>query len=716
MKPSTFIAATLALAGLFATPVRAEETARAILIFDASGSMWGQIEGRPKIDIAREVASDLIKDRPENLELGFMAYGHRRKGDCEDIELLLAPEDASTEKLLSAVTSLIPKGKTPIYDAVLQAAEELEYTEEAASVILVTDGIETCGGDLAALGSLLFEKGIDFKTHVIGFAIGYEETVDLRTLARRTGGLYADADNAEQLASALKQAVEAVTKPVTTLTLVPIGDDGKSIISNGVTFEVFSGPGEEDPVATGNGGQFSVELDPGSYVATAKFADRTLEENVTVSEGRDTPRNFIFTAPSLTLEALLDEESDPLTDGVAWQILGKANAEGKREVVTYSYDAQPKLRIAPGDYVVQARRGNATVEKAVTFKKESKKVSVVFGAGNLQLTAALNDGGDQLSGGLAWSILGVPDEEGDREQIAYSYDDVPNFTLPAGSYLGMVKKGNASVTKQVEVTAGTLTKDHLVMGSGIIQAKALMSPGMDPHGSGGLAWSVLTEEDAEGNRKQIAYSYDDAPKFTVPSGTYVIEVKRGSASTRQDVEVHPGKSTDTTLTLNASILSANAVMTEGAAPVDAGGLAWSVLGEENSEGKREQVAYSYDNEPRFCLPVGTFLVKVKRGSATVEKEIEVVAGELNKATLDLDAGLIRIKPVDGDGELVSGKVTWSVLEEEGGKQIAYSYDKEPTFILPAGEVFIKVKMGDETAEATTTVTAGKVHEIDLEVD
>jgi Ca-activated chloride channel family protein len=67
--------------------VVAEE--KVVLVLDASGSMWGQIEGRSKIEIARDTVADLVAGwRPQN-SLGLVGHGHRRKGDCADIETLI---------------------------------------------------------------------------------------------------------------------------------------------------------------------------------------------------------------------------------------------------------------------------------------------------------------------------------------------------------------------------------------------------------------------------------------------------------------------------------------------------------------------------------------------------------------------------------------------------------------------------------------------------
>src|SRR5699024_11159038 len=66
-----------------------DQPADSILVFDASGSMWGQIDGINKIVTAREVVSQLVDKLPANQRLGLLAYGHNRKGDCQDIEITM---------------------------------------------------------------------------------------------------------------------------------------------------------------------------------------------------------------------------------------------------------------------------------------------------------------------------------------------------------------------------------------------------------------------------------------------------------------------------------------------------------------------------------------------------------------------------------------------------------------------------------------------------
>jgi hypothetical protein len=199
------------LASLFlSSPALAD---KAILVFDASGSMWAQIEGKSRIQIAQEVVGGLLKDWPSNTELGLIAYGHREKANCSDIEMLVPAGPGNSSKIKAAVDDLNPKGKTPITDAIRLAAKELRSTEEKATVILVSDGLETCNADPCAAAAELERAGVDFTVHVVGFATSEEENRQLQCLAKNTGGRFLGAGNASQLKEAMTATIKLVAKP-----------------------------------------------------------------------------------------------------------------------------------------------------------------------------------------------------------------------------------------------------------------------------------------------------------------------------------------------------------------------------------------------------------------------------------------------------------------------------------------------------------------------
>ncbi|KIT15947.1 vWA domain-containing protein [Jannaschia aquimarina] len=202
---------TLCAAAIFSAPCgpALAQSPDIVFVFDGSGSMWGQINGRTKIEIARETLSSVLSEVSSDMQIGMIAYGHRQKGVCADIETVvpIGPANLSVPRIVDAANRLQPKGKTPLTDAVRMAADELRYTENAATVVLVTDGIETCDADPCALGRELEAAGIDFTAHVVGFGLSEEDGTQVQCLADNTGGLYLSASNGDELGNALRRTV-----------------------------------------------------------------------------------------------------------------------------------------------------------------------------------------------------------------------------------------------------------------------------------------------------------------------------------------------------------------------------------------------------------------------------------------------------------------------------------------------------------------------------
>ena len=121
------IACLLAL--LLPLSLAAQQRPNTILVMDGSGSMWGQIDGVNKIVIAREVVAEVLGDFPEDQNLGLTVYGHRTRGDCSDIETVIAPATGTAGQIVDVVNAINPRGRTPMTDAIIAAAEALRYTE-----------------------------------------------------------------------------------------------------------------------------------------------------------------------------------------------------------------------------------------------------------------------------------------------------------------------------------------------------------------------------------------------------------------------------------------------------------------------------------------------------------------------------------------------------------------------------------------------------------
>jgi hypothetical protein len=100
---------------------------------------------------------------------------------------------------------------------VRKAAEELRSTEEKATVILVSDGLETCEADPCAAAAELEAASIDFTVHVVGFGTTTEENRQLQCLADNTGGKFLGASNAAELMNAMTEVKEEVVEATETV-------------------------------------------------------------------------------------------------------------------------------------------------------------------------------------------------------------------------------------------------------------------------------------------------------------------------------------------------------------------------------------------------------------------------------------------------------------------------------------------------------------------
>jgi hypothetical protein len=182
------------------------------LILDASNSMWGQVKGQAKIASAKDVMTRIIQRLPASTQAALRLYGHRlpisRPGACQDSELVFPFAPIDKPRLLQVVQAIKPRGTTPIAHSLRQVASDFRHVPGAKVVVLVTDGIEECGGSPSAAVAELQAQGLQVKIHVVGFALA-EETAkqEMERIAQLTGGLFFDAQDVEELRQALEQAL-----------------------------------------------------------------------------------------------------------------------------------------------------------------------------------------------------------------------------------------------------------------------------------------------------------------------------------------------------------------------------------------------------------------------------------------------------------------------------------------------------------------------------
>lgn len=276
MKPSvsryarrSLLGASAALLTVLTAPAmvaQAQNQPDTVLVLDASNSMWGQIDGVAKIEIAREALGDYVRSIAPDTRLGVFAYGHRQAGRCDDIEQVRAVSRVDADQVMSQVNGLVPRGKTPLTAAIRQAADALGSA--GGSIIILTDGVETCGGDACALAAELAASGVNLTAHVVGFDIQTPgDRASLSCIAQQTGGVYLDAANGQELASALETAAQAPLQSQLAPRSISLSArlDGSSREISGASYFLMDPSG----AIIHDGGPGPIELTPGRYRAVA---------------------------------------------------------------------------------------------------------------------------------------------------------------------------------------------------------------------------------------------------------------------------------------------------------------------------------------------------------------------------------------------------------------------------------------------------------------
>ena len=211
----TMTAAAAAIALALPKPGLAETNM--LFILDGSNSMWGQVEGQAKIKTAQDVLTDLMADLPKDTKVGLMVYGHRSRESCDDIEILSSIGADGPAELVKKIRSIQPTGKTPIANALFGSLIAFSKFEgQNNHVVLISDGIETCGGDVCMAASAIANANIKPRVHVVGFDVGAKERAQLECIPKMGNGKYFSAANAGELKKAIaqvKQVAQAAPKP-----------------------------------------------------------------------------------------------------------------------------------------------------------------------------------------------------------------------------------------------------------------------------------------------------------------------------------------------------------------------------------------------------------------------------------------------------------------------------------------------------------------------
>jgi Ca-activated chloride channel homolog len=516
---------------LLVLPFAAAADGRSIIVLDASGSMWGQIAGRAKIEIARETLTDVLAALPDDAELGLIVYGHRSRGDCADIELAVPPAAGTAAAIAAFAARVNPRGRTPLTDAVRQAALAMRYTEEAATVILVTDGLETCQGDPCALGAELEAAGVNFTAHVVGFGLTDEEGRQVACLAEATGGRYLAAQDASSLGLALRQTVAAAPEPASKPALeaapepapepqpialefnlqasASLSEEGADITDTSIRWDLI--PVENGVVAArsiegGYRASLRARVPAGDYVLRMRYGTVQMEMPLSLSDDQLSEPHFVLNAGVIRVTARRSPGGER-ENGIRVDVSNGGARDGGYGFVSAVLPA--------GEITLNGRQGRAEVTRVVTLRPgETRDEDVIVGTGVVFPSALYAQNGPPVEGSsIRYDVQSAQARiDGSRADFGGSYGSSV-IDVPAGEYVLTVRLGAVRVTSgPFTVEADRRSEVQVVLNAGVA---AITAPG---------ARRIDVFEaalDINGNRRRLDGVYADTFQLTLPVGSFV---------------------------------------------------------------------------------------------------------------------------------------------------------------------------------------------------
>ena len=599
--------------------------AHLVFILDASGSMWGRVDGTPKIDIAKEVLTDLVKDLPEESVVGLVAYGHRRKGDCSDVEELIPPGRLDKDRMIRTVQGLSPKGKTPITLSVRKTVDRIRHVEEKTTIILVSDGRETCGGDPCALVKELKEAGIRFTLHVVGFDVTEEERIQLECMAKAGGGAYYTAKTAHEFRAAAQEVVRK-TQEHGFLRLTALRGDkpfraAVEVRAAGGDRVIKSGRTGTDPNRRG------APVNPGVY--DLRFQDTDLPHSpevwirgVEVAAGETVERVAVFSEDGvLSIKAV--KNNAPMKAYV------KVFRQKDETYIKDGYaqeDGKPaEFRLLPGTYKVWLQDGSVTqrpeqwIENVEVKPGETVERLATFGAGGVLHVKAVKNNAPMKA---YVKVFRQKDEKYMRDGYTREDGKPAEFKLLPGTYKVWLQDGSViqrpeQWIENVEVKPGETVERLATFGAGgVLHVKAVKN---------NVPMKAYVKVFRQKDEKYMRDGYtreDGKPaEFKLLPGTYKVWLQDGSVTQRpeqwiENVEVKPGETVERLATFGAGgVVHVKAIKNN--APMKA---YVKVFRQKDEKYMRDGYTRE-DGEPaEFKLLPGTYKVWLQDGSVAQRPE------------------------------------------------------------------------------------------------
>ncbi|MBG9943259.1 VWA domain-containing protein [Brevibacillus formosus] len=192
------------------------------IILDASGSMGAMANGKTRMDAAKDAIKAFAESLPPQANVALRVYGHKGSGkesdkalSCGSSDLVYGMQPYNKEKLQSSLNQFQPAGYTPIAYSLQEAMKDLSKfsgDKNTNMIYLVSDGIETCGGNPAEAAKQLSQSAITPIINVIGFGVDGPGQQQLKEVAKAAGGRYVLIQDQKELQEEFNRGKEIADK------------------------------------------------------------------------------------------------------------------------------------------------------------------------------------------------------------------------------------------------------------------------------------------------------------------------------------------------------------------------------------------------------------------------------------------------------------------------------------------------------------------------
>ncbi len=424
------------------------QTTRILIVLDGSGSMkdkWGETT---RWEAAKEIlykTTDSIQRINKNVEFGVRIFGHQSKHsekNCKDSKLEVPFAKLNAKKIKEVLDATTPQGWTPIAYSLEQAAGDfLLQPNVQNAIILITDGLETCNGDVCVAGKALHDKRITLRPYVIGLGLAINEQKFFDCV-----GKYFDVADVPQFREVLNATISQSLNP-TTVQINLLNGAGRPVETD-IALSVYDSYSKQllynfIHALDNNGLPDTLRLDPkGKYDVVAHTIPQVRKNEVELIAGT---HNIVpIETPQGTIKIVSDKRA------TAVQAIIK---DSKTNETIYVQEANAEMKYLTGMYDVQVLTLPRIIVNNIELASGTMKEIEVPLQGTLNINAAL--------GGVGGIFKEV---DGKLERVFEFKPIKPKETIQLlpGKYVFVFRQGNvyeAIYTRKTtfEINSGATT-------------------------------------------------------------------------------------------------------------------------------------------------------------------------------------------------------------------------------------------------------------------